>query len=55
MDALQSFLTAHPSVWILTLALITIIVLRIFVRLACLGITVILGIAVVLVALDMLR
>lgn len=55
MEQIQSFFAAHPSAWLLVLAFGTVIALRLLVRLACLGVTVILGIAVIVVALDLIR
>jgi len=55
MDAIQTFFSAHPSAWLLVVAIGAVLALRLLVRLACLGVTVILGIAVVVVALDLLR
>ena len=55
MDVVSQFFASHPSAWLLVLAIGAVIVLRLLVRLACLGVTVILGAAIVLIALDVLR
>lgn len=54
MEALHAFFAAHPTAWLLLIAIVAALVLRALVRLACLGMTIVVAIALIIIDADVL-